>query len=196
METSYGFRDVAAGDKQPLVNDVFHKRRQALRHHERLDVGRIAPALEGRNRIVAQSAETRWLERALDVAGGTGDVAFRIVEASAVARRMSPCSISTARCSASGASAPRKRALPPLWISSKPMQKRCHFHDASFDAYTIAFGIRNVPRIDVALCRSLPRAQDRRALLSVSSSLKSTCRCSTRSMRRGLSAPFRESARR
>ena len=25
METSYGFRKVGAGEKQPLVNDVFHK---------------------------------------------------------------------------------------------------------------------------------------------------------------------------
>ena len=25
METSYGFREVGAGEKQPLVNDVFHK---------------------------------------------------------------------------------------------------------------------------------------------------------------------------
>jgi 2-polyprenyl-3-methyl-5-hydroxy-6-metoxy-1,4-benzoquinol methylase len=38
------------------------------------------------------------------------------------------------------------------------------FEDASFDAYTIAFGIRNVPDIDKALARSLPRSPPRRSL--------------------------------
>ena len=38
------------------------------------------------------------------------------------------------------------------------------FADKSFDAVTIAFGIRNVPRIDVALARGASRAEDRRAL--------------------------------
>ena len=35
--------------------------------------------------------------------------------------------------------------------SSKATPRRCTFPDRSFDAYTIAFGIRNVPRIDAAL---------------------------------------------
>ncbi len=38
------------------------------------------------------------------------------------------------------------------------------FPDRAFDAYTIAFGIRNVPRIDLALQRGLSRAEARRAL--------------------------------
>ena len=36
-------------------------------------------------------------------------------------------------------------------ISSKPMRRNCRFESKTFDAYTIAFGIRNVPRIDAAL---------------------------------------------
>ena len=35
--------------------------------------------------------------------------------------------------------------------------------DARFDAYTIAFGIRNVPRIDMALARGFSGAEARRA---------------------------------
>ncbi len=39
----------------------------------------------------------------------------------------------------------------PSWISSKPMPRNCLSPTTHFDAYTIAFGIRNVPRRDKAL---------------------------------------------
>ena len=46
--------------------------------------------------------------------------------------------------------------------SSKATPRRCRLPIASFDAYTIAFGIRNVTRIDLALSEALSRAQARR----------------------------------
>ena len=53
------------------------------------------------------------------------------------------------------------------------------FGDAEFDGYTIAFGIRNVPRIEAALAGGVSRAEARRALSSASSSRRSICRRST-----------------
>ncbi|KAA7724324.1 bifunctional demethylmenaquinone methyltransferase/2-methoxy-6-polyprenyl-1,4-benzoquinol methylase, partial [Salmonella enterica subsp. enterica serovar Anatum] len=81
METSYGFRHVAEGEKQPLVNDVFHK------VAERYDV--MNDLMSAGLHRVWKNAMVTWLNpprregwKVLDVAGGTGDIAFRIVEAS------------------------------------------------------------------------------------------------------------------
>ena len=87
METSYGFRQVGAGDKQPLVNEVFH--RVADRYDLMNDLMSAGMHRLWKDALVA------WLNppkragwKVLDVAGGTGDIAFRIVEAS---RRQRPC---------------------------------------------------------------------------------------------------------
>ena len=64
---------------------------------------------------------------------------------------MRPCSTSTARCSPSAASAPRRRACRANIDFVEANAEELPFADDTFDAYTIAFGIRNVPRIDVAL---------------------------------------------
>jgi demethylmenaquinone methyltransferase/2-methoxy-6-polyprenyl-1,4-benzoquinol methylase len=81
METSYGFQEVGAGEKQPLVNDVFHK--VAKRYDLMNDL-----MSAGMHRVW-KDAMVAWLNppkrpgwRVLDVAGGTGDIAFKIVEAS------------------------------------------------------------------------------------------------------------------
>ena len=79
-----------------------------LRPDERPDVGRPAPGLEGRagRRGSTRRSATR-LFALLDVAGGTGDIAFRIVEAGGAGRPGHRRSTSTARCWRSGASAPQ-----------------------------------------------------------------------------------------
>ncbi|HRP79651.1 MAG TPA: class I SAM-dependent methyltransferase, partial [Aquamicrobium sp.] len=81
METAYGFRKVAEGEKQGLVNDVFHK--VASRYDLMNDL------MSGGLHRLWKDAMVAWLNppkrpgwRVLDVAGGTGDIAFRIVEAS------------------------------------------------------------------------------------------------------------------
>ena len=57
------------------------------------------------------------------------------------------------KCSRSAASAPTSSVLA-TWNSSRATPRRCTFADKSFDAYTIAFGIRNVPRIEAALAEA------------------------------------------
>src|SRR5262245_25517701 len=81
METSFGFRDVGTGDKQPLVDEVFH--RVADRYDLMNDVMSAGMHRLWKDALVA------WLNppksgpwRVLDVAGGTGDIALRIVQAS------------------------------------------------------------------------------------------------------------------
>ena len=65
----------------------------------------------------------------------------------------SPCSTSTARCSTSAASAPRSAGFANIAFVEANAEE-LPFADASFDAYTIAFGIRNVPRIEAALAEA------------------------------------------
>ena len=62
-ETDFGYRRVPLADKQGLVDDVFHSVAPPLRPDERPDVGRPAPALEGRAGRAARSAEGQGRSR-------------------------------------------------------------------------------------------------------------------------------------
>ena len=63
---------------------------------------------------------------------------------------MSPSPTSTPTCSKSARSAPRQRGLDGL-VWTEENAEALTFADAVFDAYTIAFGIRNVTDIPAAL---------------------------------------------
>ena len=78
--THFGFRDVALEDKQTLVNDVFHS---------------VASRYDLMNDLMSVGLHRVWKDlminalnpprgdapfALLDVAGGTGDIAFRIAE--------------------------------------------------------------------------------------------------------------------
>ena len=85
-------------------------------------------------------------ERILDMAGGTGDVAFRM------ARRGANITVSdiNADMLEVGKERAKKRGLTGLSWKVENAEK-LSFFDASFDAYTIVFGIRNVTDIPAAL---------------------------------------------
>src|SRR5215813_11870457 len=87
---------------------------------------------------------------ALDVAGGTGDVAFRIAEAGGTGTRVTVCDINEEML-AVGRERAGQRGLDASVIFTTGNAESLPFPDRSFDACSIAFGIRNVPRIDVAL---------------------------------------------
>jgi demethylmenaquinone methyltransferase/2-methoxy-6-polyprenyl-1,4-benzoquinol methylase len=149
METSYGFRQVADGEKQGLVNDVFHK---------------VAKRYDIMNDVMSAGLHRAWKEamvaslnprrdpayRALDVAGGTGDIAFRIVEASGGQAHVTVLDINGSMLGV-GAERAEKKGLTPNLDFIEANAESLPFEANSFDAYTIAFGIRNVPHIDVAL---------------------------------------------
>ena len=149
METAFGFRRVEKGEKQELVDAVFH--RVASRYDLMNDL------MSGGLHRAWKSAMVAWLNppkrpgwRSLDVAGGTGDIAFRIVEASRGNAHVTVLDINGSML-AVGRERAEKRGLLPHLDFVEANAEALPFAEASFDAYTIAFGIRNVPRIDTAL---------------------------------------------
>ncbi|MDX8440837.1 bifunctional demethylmenaquinone methyltransferase/2-methoxy-6-polyprenyl-1,4-benzoquinol methylase UbiE [Mesorhizobium australafricanum] len=152
METSYGFRKVGEGEKQPLVNDVFHK--VANRYDLMNDL-----MSAGLHRLW-KDAMVAWLNppkrpgwKVLDVAGGTGDIAFRIVEASQRQAHATVLDINGSML-AVGRDRAEKQGLAANTDFVEANAEALPFEDGTFDAYTIAFGIRNVPRIEVALAEA------------------------------------------
>ncbi|MDO9417697.1 bifunctional demethylmenaquinone methyltransferase/2-methoxy-6-polyprenyl-1,4-benzoquinol methylase UbiE [Pararhizobium sp.] len=149
METSYGFRQVGEGEKQTLVNDVFHK--VAKRYDIMNDVMSAGLHRVWKDAMIAAlNPRKDTAYTVLDVAGGTGDIAFRIVEASGCQAKATVLDINGSML-AVGAARAEKKGLSPNLTFVEANAEALPFEPNSFDAYTIAFGIRNVPRIDVAL---------------------------------------------
>jgi demethylmenaquinone methyltransferase/2-methoxy-6-polyprenyl-1,4-benzoquinol methylase len=149
METSFGFRSVAPGEKQPLVNEVFH--RVAKRYDLMNDL------MSGGLHRLWKDAMVAWLNprpradwHALDVAGGTGDIAFRIIEASRGQAHATILDINGSMLEVGRARAETKGLSGNLDFVEASAEV-LPFADGTFDAYTIAFGIRNVPDINLAL---------------------------------------------
>ena len=149
METSYGFKSVGEGEKQPLVNDVFHK--VAKRYDLMNDLMSAGLHRGWKDAMVA------WLNppkrpgwRVLDVAGGTGDIAFRILDASQHQAHATVLDINGSML-AVGRDRAEKKGIAEQVEFVEANAEELPFANGTFDAYTIAFGIRNVPRIDHAL---------------------------------------------
>jgi demethylmenaquinone methyltransferase/2-methoxy-6-polyprenyl-1,4-benzoquinol methylase len=98
-----------------------------------------------KNRFVAKVKPRRG-ERILDMAGGTGDIAFRM----AVKGAQVTVSDINPDMLAVGMERADKQGIDGLAWQVENAEKLT-FADASFDAYTIAFGIRNVTDIPAAL---------------------------------------------
>ena len=151
MATSFGFESVNEGEKQPKVNKVFHQ------VADRYDV--MNDLMSGGMHRLWKDAFVAWLNppqrtassfKLLDVAGGTGDISFRVVERS---RKNAHATVFDINGSMLGVG--RDRARDNGLIGNLDFvqgnAEDLPFEDKSFDAYTIAYGIRNVPRIDKAL---------------------------------------------
>jgi demethylmenaquinone methyltransferase / 2-methoxy-6-polyprenyl-1,4-benzoquinol methylase len=148
--THFGFRDVGAGEKQALVNDVFHS---------------VASRYDLMNDLMSAGLHRLWKDimidvlnppksdapfALLDVAGGTGDIAFRAAKTSGAGFRATVCDINGDMLTV-GHERAAKQHLDDRVSFVEGNAEALAFPDRSFDAYTIAFGIRNVPRIDLAL---------------------------------------------
>jgi demethylmenaquinone methyltransferase/2-methoxy-6-polyprenyl-1,4-benzoquinol methylase len=86
----------------------------------------------------------------LDVAGGTGDIAFRAAEAAGPGFKATVCDINSDML-AVGRERAAARHLDDRVSFVEGNAEELAFPSNTFDAYTIAFGIRNVPRIDRVL---------------------------------------------
>jgi len=147
--TDFGYRKVALGDKQELVDDVFHSvaRRYDLMN-DLMSAGMHRVWKDAMVTALNPPKDRRW--HSLDVAGGTGDIAFRIVEASRGNAEVTVLDINGSMLQV-GRERAEKRGLAQNLSFVEANAEDLPFEDNSFDAYTIAFGIRNVPRIDAAL---------------------------------------------
>ncbi|OQR91747.1 ubiquinone/menaquinone biosynthesis methyltransferase ubiE [Achlya hypogyna] len=173
--THFGFQQVNEQDKKPMVAGVFHS---------------VADSYDMMNDAMSGGMHRLWKDefinmlgplphktgeplRILDVAGGTGDIAFRMAERltkGGLPRTMSEeeaasgrtdivvCDINDSmlrvgeeRATARGIGLPGAR--PSFaWVQGDAEQLQ--FESDSFDVYTIAFGIRNVTHVDKALAEA------------------------------------------
>ena len=149
MEETFGFKKVDESEKQSMVNGVFHS--VAKKYDIMNDVMSV-----GMHRLW-KDAFVAWLHpshlngyKVLDVAGGTGDIAFRIVEASGRHAHATVLDINSSMLEV-GRERAKKNGLLPYLDFVEANAEKLPFEDNTFDAYTIAFGIRNVPHIAKAL---------------------------------------------
>jgi demethylmenaquinone methyltransferase/2-methoxy-6-polyprenyl-1,4-benzoquinol methylase len=150
QETHFGFRTVGLDEKQGLVDDVFHK--VASRYDLMNDLMSGGLHRAWKDAMVTQlGARPDKAFRHLDVAGGTGDVAFRILDAGGPDTHVTVLDINGDML-AVGQERAAKAGIDPAQIDFvEANAEELPLPDDSFDGYTIAFGIRNVPRIQVAL---------------------------------------------
>ncbi|MBO9576055.1 MAG: class I SAM-dependent methyltransferase [Sphingobium sp.] len=140
---SFGYREVAPDEKTKLVGGVFSS---VAKNYDLMNDAMSA----GLHRLwkdeFVRRVKPRKGENILDMAGGTGDIAFRM------AARGAAIMVSDINedMLAVGQARAKKRGIEGL--SWKPQNAEVlDFGDRQFDGYTIAFGIRNVTDISAAL---------------------------------------------
>lgn len=144
---SFGFRDVPEADKAAMVGEVFHS--VARRYDLMNDVLSFGVHRVWKDRFVT-GLRPRAGEAVLDLAGGTGDIAKLIHQRTSGQAHVTLCDINHSMVQVG-----RDRLLDQGlfrgidWTVGDA--ETLPFDDASFDAVTIAFGIRNVTRIPKAL---------------------------------------------
>ena len=148
--THFGFRDVPLGEKQTLVNEVFHS--VARRYDLMNDLMSVGLHRAWKDIMITSlnPPKNEATFALLDVAGGTGDVAFRAAKASGLGFRATVCDINTDMLEV-GRSRAAAQHLDDRVSFVEGNAEALAFGDRAFDAYTVAFGIRNMPRIDLAL---------------------------------------------
>ena len=149
-KTSFGYQDVPEDQKEALVREVFSS--VARRYDVMNDL------MSGGVHRLWKDTMVEWLNpqpgwRVLDVAGGTGDIAFRIADwarSKGGEAEVAVCDINADMLGEGVRRAAGESAIE--WVCGDA--EALPFPDAEFDAYTIAFGIRNVTHIERALAEA------------------------------------------
>lgn len=140
---SFGYREVAPEEKTKLVGGVFSN------VAKRYDIMNDAMS-GGMHRLwkdqFVRRVKPREGEAILDMAGGTGDIAFRMAKHGA---HVTVSDINADMLAVGEARAQKRGIADLLWQVENA--EKLSFADRQFDAYTIAFGIRNVTDIPAAL---------------------------------------------
>lgn len=143
---SFGYEEIAASEKAERVGAVFSS---VARKYDVMN-----DAMSGgmhrlwKDRFVRR-VKPREGEAFLDMAGGTGDIAFRLAARGAV---VTVSDINQDMLDV-GIDRAMERGLDSL-VWSRQNAEELAFPDRFFDGYTIAFGIRNVTHIDKALAEA------------------------------------------
>jgi len=145
--THFGFQTVDEDQKAGMVHGVFSS------VASKYDVMNDLMSL-GIHRVW-KDAMMDWLapragQHLLDVAGGTGDVAFRFLSRAGETARATVCDMTAPMLEEGRKRAEAEKLAEHLdWVCGDAMA--LPFADSTFDVYTISFGIRNVTRIPDAL---------------------------------------------
>jgi demethylmenaquinone methyltransferase/2-methoxy-6-polyprenyl-1,4-benzoquinol methylase len=143
---SFGYEEVSASEKAERVGAVFSS--VAKKYDIMNDAMSVGMHRLWKDRFVRR-VKPRAGEQILDMAGGTGDIAFRMaaqgasVTVSDINQDMLDVGVERAV----------QRGIDGL-VWSRQNAEELSFPDRFFDAYTIAFGIRNVTHIDKALAEA------------------------------------------
>lgn len=148
----FGAKRVPLAAKQALVNDVFHS--VARRYDLMNDLMSFGLHRAWKDALVTAVNPPKAAPfSVLDIAGGTGDIAFRMIEAGGAQTRVTVCDINPEMLGI-GRERATKYGGDAAVTFTEANAEVLPFADRSFDAATIAFGIRNVPRIERALAEA------------------------------------------
>ena len=149
---SFGYEDVAPAEKTARVGEVF---KSVAGRYDLMNDAMSAGLHRVWKDVFVRRVKPRAGEHILDMAGGTGDIAFRMAPsgASITVADINPAMLEV------GMERAAKRGLDGL-VWTEANAETLQFPDRFFDAYTIAFGIRNVTDIPKAL-REAHRALQR-----------------------------------
>jgi len=148
-QTNFGFKKVDYSEKQKLVNNIF---------------ANVADKYDLMNDLMSFGLHRLWKDefirqipnlnsRILDVASGSGDIALRL--AKKARDRGNNISLTLSDINEEMLKYARKKSIDLNLFKNLDFKvasaEELPFFDNSFDYYTIAFGIRNVPDINKAL---------------------------------------------
>ena len=143
---SFGYEEISPDEKEQRVGAVFSS--VARKYDVMNDAMSVGMHRLWKDKFVRR-VKPRAGEQILDMAGGTGDIAFRMakhgasITVSDINQDMLDVGIERAM----------ERGIDGL-VWSRQNAEELSFPDRFFDAYTIAFGIRNVTHIDKALAEA------------------------------------------